>query len=40
MLMLYVIFGLIKAAVLGIKKIFFKSEDEPVKAGEFSSIDI
>jgi CDP-diacylglycerol--serine O-phosphatidyltransferase len=40
MLMLYVIFGLIRAAVQGIKKIFFKPEDEPVKAGEFSSIDI
>ena len=40
MLMLYVIYGLIRAAVQGIKKIFFKPEDEPVKTGEFSSIDI
>jgi CDP-diacylglycerol---serine O-phosphatidyltransferase len=40
MLMLYVIFGLIRAAVIYLKKIFLKTEDEPVKAEKLSSIDI
>jgi len=40
MLMFYVIFGLIRAAIIGIKKIFLKPEDEPIKSGKLSSIDI
>jgi hypothetical protein len=40
MLMLYVIFGLIKAAVAWIKKTFIKTENEPAKAGKLSNIDI
>jgi CDP-diacylglycerol--serine O-phosphatidyltransferase len=32
MLMLYIVFGLIRAAVVWIKKIFIKTENEPVKA--------
>jgi CDP-diacylglycerol--serine O-phosphatidyltransferase len=39
-LMLYVIFGLIRAAVLWSKKIFIKKEDEHINAGKLSSIDI
>ena len=40
MLMLYVIFGLIKAAVVWIKKIFIKTENDPVKVEQLSNIDI
>lgn len=39
-LMLYVIFGLIKAAVKWIKNVFNKTDNEPVNAGKLSSIDI
>ncbi|MCX6121611.1 MAG: CDP-diacylglycerol--serine O-phosphatidyltransferase [Ignavibacteriales bacterium] len=40
MLMLYVIFGFIRAAVVWVKLKFIKTENEPVKAGKLSSIDI
>jgi CDP-diacylglycerol---serine O-phosphatidyltransferase len=40
MLMLYVIYGFVRAAAVRLKKIFIKSEKEPVKAGNLSSIDI
>ncbi|RPI06794.1 MAG: CDP-diacylglycerol--serine O-phosphatidyltransferase [Ignavibacteriae bacterium] len=40
MLMLYVLYGMFRAAVLWIKKIFVKTEHESVKAGKLSSIDI
>ncbi|MGD1044752.1 MAG: CDP-diacylglycerol--serine O-phosphatidyltransferase [Bacteroidota bacterium] len=40
MLMLYVIFGIIRAVVIFVKKIFIRTEDEPIKAGKLSSIDI
>jgi len=39
-LMLYVIFGLLRAAVGWFKKIFIKKADEPIHAGKLSSIDI
>jgi CDP-diacylglycerol--serine O-phosphatidyltransferase len=39
-LMLYVLFGLIRAAVIWLKKIFIKKEDEPIHARKLSSIDI
>jgi CDP-diacylglycerol--serine O-phosphatidyltransferase len=40
MLMLYIVFGLIRAAFIGIKKIFFKKENDPLNAGKLSSIDL
>jgi CDP-diacylglycerol---serine O-phosphatidyltransferase len=40
MLMLYIVYGLVRALVLWIKKIMIKSEEEPVKSGKLSSIDI
>jgi CDP-diacylglycerol--serine O-phosphatidyltransferase len=40
MLILYVIFGLIRATVIFVKKIFIKTENEPIKTGKLSSIDI
>ena len=39
-LMLYVIFGFIRAVVVWVKKIFIRTENEPVRAGKLSSIDI
>jgi hypothetical protein len=40
MLMLYVIFGVVRAIVLWVKKTVMKTEDEPLKTGKLSSIDI
>lgn len=40
MLMLYVIIGFIKAAIVGVKNIIIKTEHEPIQAGKPSSIDI
>jgi CDP-diacylglycerol---serine O-phosphatidyltransferase len=40
MLMLYVVYGFIRAAVLWLKKIFIKPDNEPIKTGKLSSIDI
>jgi CDP-diacylglycerol---serine O-phosphatidyltransferase len=40
LLMLYIIFGLIRACVLWIKNIFLKTENDPVKTSKLSSIDI
>ena len=40
MLMLYVLFGFFRAAVVGTKKIFLKPVNEPVKTRKLSSIDI
>jgi CDP-diacylglycerol--serine O-phosphatidyltransferase len=40
MLALYIVFGLVRAAVHRLKKPFLKTENEPEEEGEFSSIDI
>jgi CDP-diacylglycerol--serine O-phosphatidyltransferase len=40
MLMLYIIFGLIRAAFIRLKRIFIKTKNEPLKAGKLSSIEI
>jgi CDP-diacylglycerol--serine O-phosphatidyltransferase len=40
LLSLYLLFGIIRFAVLGLKKLFNKSEDTPKAAEKFSSIDI
>ena len=40
MLMLYIVFGLIRAAFVVWKKLFIKTKNEPIKAGKFSSIEI
>jgi CDP-diacylglycerol--serine O-phosphatidyltransferase len=40
MLMLYVLFGFFRSAVVGIKKTFLKPVDESIKAGKLSSIDL
>jgi CDP-diacylglycerol--serine O-phosphatidyltransferase len=40
LLMLYIIFGLIRAAVIWSKKILIKKEDKPLNEGKLSSIDI
>jgi phosphatidylserine synthase len=40
MITLYIIFGLVRAAFLKLKKIITKTENEPDEVGEFSSIDI
>jgi CDP-diacylglycerol--serine O-phosphatidyltransferase len=40
LLVLYIIFGLIRSVVQWLKKAFSKTENEPLEAGEFSSIDI
>ncbi len=40
LLALYILFGLVRYAVSGIKKAVKKTENEPEETGEFSSIDI
>jgi len=40
MLTLYVLFGLVRAAIVFVKNIFIKTENEPLKTGKLSSIDI
>ena len=40
MLLLYIVYGLGRAAIVWLKKTFLKTEDDPIKSGKLSSIDI
>jgi CDP-diacylglycerol--serine O-phosphatidyltransferase len=40
MLMIYIIFGVLRAIINWLKKIFTKPDDEPLKTGKLSSIDL